>query len=408
MTSRLTGPKSAKPLLVLLLVAVVSAAGAVLLSRQFVSPQQRAADAAPPKESVITVDVESGVLSAETVIRADVTEVDPVLVKVPTGLGASLPVVTAVRVERGQRIGAGTLLMTVAEQPVFVFEGDVPAFRDMVRGTKGVDVEQLQDGLRSVGHPIGGDTRGVFGPGTAAAVAALARAAGVVPATAADTPSTAPEAGAAEEPEEPFGQAQTERAPSGPVVLRGQVVFVPRLPARVVALPVRKGSLVKDDGTLAKIGTGRLVLTGTVDAGTRETLKVGTKAVAKSSISGDTVRLRVAAIAARPKIEAGVPSYAVRFAPLGAAPLSMAGENVAVTIGGGRTTEESLIVPIAAISTDASGRTFVTVVEGGARRSVEVRLGQSIGGRQAVTPVEGELDEGDPVLVGTTAGPSSP
>jgi multidrug efflux pump subunit AcrA (membrane-fusion protein) len=61
-----------------------------------------------------------------------------------------------------------------------------------------------------------------------------------------------------------------------------------------------------------------------------------------------------------------------------------------------------LIVPVAAVSAGADGKTAVTVVVAdGSRRRVEVRPGASGDGYVQVTPIGAALRPGDQVVVGT-------
>src|SRR5262249_9116324 len=91
----------------------------------------------------------------------------------------TLPVVTSVGVHAGEEVGQGTLLVTVAERPVFLFQGKIPVFRAMMLGIHGPDVAELQTGLAAAGFGTGSDASGVYGPGTAAAVTALYKAHGL-------------------------------------------------------------------------------------------------------------------------------------------------------------------------------------------------------------------------------------
>lgn len=137
------------PLLLAGKVALGLAAGVV--ARGFVSPAQVAARAKPPPPSLITARVRFGVLPVLVTLRANVTNGHPVEISPPGDLNGSLPVVTSANVAVGQHVRDGRLVITVAERPVFVFSGTIPAFRTMSLGTLGPDVAQLQAGLESAG-----------------------------------------------------------------------------------------------------------------------------------------------------------------------------------------------------------------------------------------------------------------
>jgi HlyD family secretion protein len=402
--------------------AVALALAAGFISRGFVSPAQQAARASAPRPSLITAPVRRGTLPVEVVLRATVAHPDPVAISAPASLAGD-PVVTSVGVRVGEAVSEGSLLGTVAERPVFVMVGRVPAFRTITPGTSGVDVRELQQGLIAAGHDIGSDTAGTYGPGTAAAVLALYHARGVQPdvssgAVGALTAARAQAAAAARmlasasgrrlpaaksadaEARRALAQAQIAAEASVPL---GEVVFVPRLPARVLS-HASLGSTVGQGGatgaaattggspshaapTLAVIGSSQVTLTASAGQSDASQLRSGMRGTAISDLSSTRLRVRLRAADA----------HELTFLPLRRVPTGLLGQSVEIDVVANRV--RSLIVPISAISTDPTGRTYLTVV--GARqllRAVYVRLGYSTGGRQAVT-AHG-LRPGEPVLIG--------
>src|SRR5690606_22158241 len=86
-------------------------------------------------------------------------------------------------------------------------------------------------------------------------------------------------------------------------------------------------------------------------------------------------------------------------------PDEIVGANVRVTIPVSSTGGAVLAVPAAALSATADGSTIVQVEEDdGALRAVTVEPGLAAGGLVEVTPVEGQLAEGDLVVVGLEQG----
>jgi HlyD family secretion protein len=402
--------------------AVALALAAGFISRGFVSPAQQAARASAPRPSLITASVRRGTLPVEVVLRATVAHPDPVAISAPASLGDD-PVVTSVGVRVGEAVSDGSLLGTVAERPVFVMAGRVPAFRTITPGTSGVDVRQLQQGLTAAGYGIGSDTAGTYGPGTAAAVLALYHARGAQPdmpggaggaLTAARAQAAAaarrlasasgrrlPAAKSAEiEAQRTLAQAQIAAEASVPL---GEVVFVPRLPARVLS-HASLGSTVGQGGAigapattgasrshaaqvLAVIGSSQVTLTATAGQSDASQLRSGMRGTAISDLSSTRLRVRLRAANAQ----------RLTFRPLGRVPTGLLGQSVEIDVVANRV--RSLIVPISAVSTDPTGRTYLTLVGAGQRlRTVYVRLGYSTGGRQAVT-AHG-LRSGEPVLIG--------
>lgn len=133
---------------------------------------------------------------------------------------ASAPgVITSVAFAPGAPVEPGDVLFTVDLRPVVVAEGEVPAFRDMQSGDEGADVSQLQTLLVGLGF-LDVEPDEQFGATTDAAVRAWQAALGM----------------------EDDG-----------VVRRGDIVFAPSLPARVVATealtigaPLSGGEVVVD------------------------------------------------------------------------------------------------------------------------------------------------------------------
>jgi hypothetical protein len=394
---------------------VLAAAAGVAVGRNFLSPAQRAADAAPPVPSLITVPVRLGRLAARVVVHATVTAADPVLVRIPADLGSDLPVVTSVATGAGAQIQNGQELLSVAERPVFVFSGTIPAFRDMRPDTSGVDVAEVQEGLREAGYATGNDPLGSYGPGTAAAVQALYLANRAEPTWSSPTAqadlarlraavaAASPGRAAAKAERALVAAQQTE----GVILPLGDAVFVPRLPQPVLSLSVRPGSVAKASRPLAAIGSGRVQISGVVNQQDRSQLRVGMRASAGPETSGASFRMRISAIAAAPSGSVDgtdAPGYRVAFMPSGPLPGGIVGKSIAITAGTRSTGPQVLIVPVASISTGASGRTYVTVATAAGReRDVTVRLGLSTGGEQAVSPVGGALKPGESVVIGSAA-----
>ena len=418
-----------KALPVLLAVAVGLGLTAGVVARGFVSPAQQAAGAAPPVPSLITARVDYGVLPVQVVLRADVSNGNPVTVKVPSDLAGGNPVVTSVAVSAGEQVRDGQLLGTVAELPAFVMSGVIPAFRNMVPGTSGVDVLELQQGLAAAGYGTETDPQGLYGPGTAAAVLELYQAAGVQPdvssgarqavastsaalprATAvavsaeaklaADKKDAAPASAIAADrsalaaAKAALGMAQAAavaaRSAAEPAVPLGEVAFMKRLPAQVLSV-ARLGDTVGQGG-LAVIGSGVVKLTAPGSQAETGQLRRGMTATATSDTSGATLHVQVSQVT----------SGHVVFVPAGQVPSGMVGQNVQVVVATGRV--KAFIVPVAALSTSGSGQVYVTVAgRSGHQRVVWVRLGLQSGGQQAVSPLRGALRAGDQVVIGEQA-----
>ena len=150
--------------------AALVALGAWWLGSRIESPADAAARTAPPAPSPILVPIEARVLSSTIVTRGtgrfglpQKISLSPSVLKTGPGLITTLPL-------RNAQLQEGSLLMTASGRPVFVFQGLIPAYRDLVPGISGDDVRQLERALERLGFKPGA-VDGVYDAQTAGAVA---------------------------------------------------------------------------------------------------------------------------------------------------------------------------------------------------------------------------------------------
>lgn len=155
---------------VTLLLVVGVAIGGWLVGSRVRSPEMAAASAAAPEPSLITAPVEFRVLASQVIERGDVKPGQSASVYGPSSESATT--VTAVLVEVGAELAEGSPIVEVSGRPVVVFEGAVPAFRDMRPGMSGADIDQLQAALERSGCDSSADD-GVYGEETKLCVAGL-------------------------------------------------------------------------------------------------------------------------------------------------------------------------------------------------------------------------------------------
>lgn len=154
---------------VLALVAVAVAGGFLAASR-IKSPADVAARTAPPTPSPILVPIEERVLSSDIVTRGTARfglpqpiSIVPSALKAKAGLITSLP-------SRNTQLKEGDVMLTASGRPVFVLEGRIPAYRDLVPGISGNYVRQLEQGLERLGFEPG-SIDGTYDEPTSGAVA---------------------------------------------------------------------------------------------------------------------------------------------------------------------------------------------------------------------------------------------
>lgn len=137
------------------------------------------AESQKPAKTDLTETVEKRALVSKVVTRGTVTSVGATDVScVPSSAGTQAKVFTKTP-EKGKALNEGDALAAVNGRPVLVMQGAAPAFRDMLPGTTGPDVEQLQAALGRLGHSIT-DKAGTLGPSTQAALTKLYTNAGFV------------------------------------------------------------------------------------------------------------------------------------------------------------------------------------------------------------------------------------
>jgi peptidoglycan hydrolase-like protein with peptidoglycan-binding domain len=114
--------------------------------------------------------VEERVLSSNVVTRGTARfglpqpiSIVPSALKAGAGLIATLPLPNT-------QFKQGDVMLTASGRPVFILQGKLPVYRDLVPGISGNDVRQLQQGLKRLGF-FSATTSGNYGELTSAAVA---------------------------------------------------------------------------------------------------------------------------------------------------------------------------------------------------------------------------------------------
>ncbi|MER7505181.1 peptidoglycan-binding protein [Nonomuraea pusilla] len=180
----------------------------------------------------------------------------------------------------------------------------------------------------------------------------------------------------------------------------GEVVFLPKLPARVEKVSVKPGQQVEKE--IATVTGSAFAVTGSVEATESDLLRVGMAASIELD-SGKTYKATLTAVGDRARTP-GAEAPPNGAQPVLLTPASMkglkAGTAVTARVTVGATEEPVLVVPVAAVVTAADGRARVQVEYAADRtREVEVRTGLTADGNVEVTGVTGALKEGDRVVV---------
>ncbi|MEA5055585.1 MAG: hypothetical protein VB093_19370 [Propionicimonas sp.] len=199
-------------------------------------------------------------------------------------------------------------------------------------------------------------------------------------------------------------QLTTAQNAARPYLPAAEVLYLTQLPRRVDVVNVQRGSLI--DGPVMSVSGATIELTGSAADADAKLLEIGGEASFELP-DGTPHRAVIAKIETDP---AGGRAT-ITFTP---DPLTteqaqqLQGSNVRVQIPVGATEGKVLSVPFAALTAGPGGESRVEVVVGDPRDKehatttlVVVKTGLAADGYVEVTPVEGTLNEGDLVVVGT-------
>lgn len=452
----------------LVVVALSGAVGGWTASRTMESPRDVAARTKPPTATIITAEVQSIRIQRTVISRGRVGPVDSVRIGYGVllgpddgasgsgdGPGEGSDVLTDVLVARGDKVHQGQVLVEINGRPVIVLQGAKAAYRDIKPGMGGVDVDQLQRALITLGD-YSGPVTGVLDGRTKAAVDRLYGAAGYTPATTdngdgtdhaviqadraalSDATSALNEARAQRKSatvtlarelkawkkaqrKDPAsaGERPTYQGPSGAdiahaesaltaaqqtldldmahrgtVVPRNEVVFVPRLPATVTR--IAKGIGYAPGSPLFTLSPKALALTAEVASSQAGFLSVGSRA--DVDLPGGRVNGKVTSIRSSPTPGQRL----IRISTPRPLPMALDGTDVKVTFVAASTVGKVLAVPQGAISSDPQGDLSV-IVQAADRSLTRIPVTVGVTGSDVVevrpsTP--GALHAGDAVVVG--------
>lgn len=407
-------------------VALAASGSAWLAASQARTPEQRAASAAAPPRSSVTVPAEAGPLVDRRTWDGTLARSSNLVVRGPeSGEGAARQVVTRLSVKPGTKLANGSLGAEISGRPLFLLEGAFPAYRDLREGMQGPDVRQLQQALQQLyGTPV----TGKFDDRTARDLKRLYRSAGYRPLLGSEgdtdpggaggsggtsgktggSGSGGGDTGATTGSGGSSGSGATDGSGSGetagtpPPATRtvvtlpmSEVVFMGSLPATVGEVSGRVGANASEPLFTVTGGRWQIKIPVTDTAlPDFTTLPQGTRA----KISGD--RLGGATLqGSYERVSTGTTRHAF-FDVTGTVPDTALGSPVKVEAIRRSSSPDSLIVPVSALWTDPAGLVSVTVVQGDRRRHVPVDVGLTVGGRAAVTGADPALAKGAHLLVG--------
>jgi multidrug efflux pump subunit AcrA (membrane-fusion protein) len=279
--------------------------------------------------------------------------------------------------DAGDTVDCGAVLYRVNDHPVLLLCGSTPAYRSLSQGATGPDVTELNANLVHLGYATRAQldpTSGRFAPETASALERL---------------------------QSKLGENQT-----GSLHL-GQAIFLPES-VRIATVTGQLGGTAQPGAHVLDATSGTLEVQLALDPSQQDEVKTGDRAQiilpGNTPVTGTVDRLgRIAQIPAGQNNGAGtatIPAYISLDDPAKARRLDRAPVQVEITTKG---VENALSVPVTAIVGRSGGGFAVEVVRADGRRElVAVKLGlfDTVAGRVQV--VEGDLRQGDRVVVPST------
>lgn len=426
----------------IVVMALASAITWAVAAQTMRTPAQVAAEAEAPEPGPITAPVERRTLTNEVITRGTVVYDEPVAIELTAQPDRDRQAVVTRVPEPGDTVEEGDVAVEVAGRPILVLQGELPAYRDLRPGASGDDVAQLQAGLERLGYDIG-QVDGVFGPATEAGVEAWYADVGFEPQEpvgqealeraederdgAANQLEQARQqlrqarqgpggdvsaaqravAHARDELREATAELREARAESGTWVPVGEIEFVDELPRRVDTVEVELGD--EASGELVTLTEGEAVVEADLDAEEADFVDEG-MSVDLVPDDGDPLAGTVTEVADGDDDGATLTVTAEDEA----AAEELVDASVRVDIPVESTDGEVLAVPLPALSVAGDGDSRVEVIreENGAGSGdadepvtefVTVEPGMAADGFAEIEPVDGELSEGDQVVVGTEA-----
>ncbi|GLY07732.1 MULTISPECIES: peptidoglycan-binding protein [Actinoplanes] len=413
----------------LILVVLVIAAAAALIGPRLRSPEQVAADAAPPQASLVTADATRRELVEPVVLRGRLAPGKSTPVPVPATAVGPDSVVTKVPVKKGNRLREGRVVLERAGQPMIVLNLAFPLYRDVTAGLAGPDVKEIQRALRRVGYSV--TVTGTFDTATQRQVSRFYRDRGY-PSGAGGGEGTATEEAAvdaattalaaAKKAKTGVAEAQAVVDAADQTLRTARLAVTSRIPQagvlvtdgankKVTTVRARVGQVLTDpDAVLLELDGQASTVVAIADRDQAALLRKGLPATAVDDLTGDEADTEITSIGTQPVAGTdGSNGFEVRFAftgdPIGGGVDRSLRLDVAVTSRGSGDGGEVLAVPVTALYSRPDGSTFVTVVPAsGEPVDVTVTTGQIAGGWVEI--VEGDeslLTDGVPVVVGSSA-----
>ena len=382
---------------IVLVVTIAAVTGSLaFLAGRFTSPAQQAAQAQAPEPSVLTISVEQRVLRDVVVGRGRAVRTAGTSLNLPpVQFDDKRSIVTDVFVKPGSVLANGSLVASVADEPLFVLTGGFDPYRDLYRDDRGQDVEEIQRALNERGESL--EVDGILGPLTEAAVHRYLAGIGYLDRLDAlnkereDTAQVPVEAVAVE------GDTSTAKPPA--LVLPSVWWFAAsELPATLTDVELRVGDDLATQGSSLTFEGSGLLVDVRLDEGSVGLITEGMTCRIGYDDSDTEFGLSVSSL--RPALDASgeTESGRVLFEPSDTSHLRE-GEPFRIEFVL-LETEPVMAVPACAIQSGADGNPAVVVDRQGVASEISVTVGRQADGWVEITPLdEGSLEPGDQVII---------
>jgi peptidoglycan hydrolase-like protein with peptidoglycan-binding domain len=406
----------------LVLGALSIASAAFVVGSRLRSPDQAAADAAPPSPSLVTAEATLRELSEPVVLRGQIRPGVSVKLLTPTTAVGPSSVVTKVLVKKGDQLKEGRVLLERSGQPMIALKLPFPLYRDIEAGNRGPDVAEIQRALRRMGYRV--TVTEVFDNATQRQVERFYRDRGYPTGASGDAPAgqqqaDVDEANAALDRAESAGTgvaaAKKRLADARSAVQRARLGEVSRIPQASVLVAAGRDRLVtkvharvgqvlsRPDSVLLELDGKAPAIVAVADRDQAAILQAGLAATAVDDLTGDRAEATVTAVGEQPTTGPdGQSGFQVQFAFTGQPIGGGVDRSLRIDVQVASDAAEVLAVPVTALYSRADGSTFVTVVPAhGEPVDVTVETGRIAGGWvEILEPYDRAIAGGVQVVVG--------
>ncbi len=401
--------KSRRRMAALVIGAVAaSSVGGWVAGSRIRSPAEVAARTAAPAASPILVPVESRVLSSDVVTRGTARFGSPQqLALAPTALKPNAGVVDWLPPPSAELV-EGDAVLTASGRPVFLLQGNQPAFRDLGPGLSGQDVLQLEEALVRLGLDPG-LADGVYEDATEAAIAAWYSANGYAPVEA-----TGEQLAAIRALENDLSSARLEIISVQDAVIVAQTALASATAAHDAATATAAAApaaLTAADGA-AKLADAAAAAEVAARQATLDGVRGGTPAVPATAAEIATAQAALEAAKANAETTrlAGVEAVAGAQAAVDGAPAGLAAAE-AEAASNNQTADASVSTAQAALTAVLNDPAATPADREAAQRDVDTAVANAqsarLAGAQAVAAAQAIVDSAPAALVGAKSAASA-